>query len=228
MAEYEACHIVLPVIVPCLEPKRCLIWILNSESSNSIKPFHSLFPYQNLCLHSAYCEWIRHLWGVTSWVTQLLILIVSTTTIYLGCYSTNFLCQDMQNSTTKIGHCRGTCNKEGNKAGDIKLQRKIKWKKHLKLGQLVNDSDPLSFAKTHEQFGIMCIPDVLWINCNFEGQVVHDTRTTSEEWLSITSIYPVKLHLASLRGKRTNIYEYLAAVQRTKFAVVPMHTTQEF
>ena len=34
--------------------------------------------------------------------------------------------------------------------------------------------------------------------------------------------------MASLGGKRTNIYEYLAAAQRTKFAVVPMHTTQEF
>ena len=36
------------------------------------------------------------------------------------------------------------------------------------------------------------------------------------------NIYPVKLHLASLRRKRTNIYEYLAAAQRTKFAVVLM------
>jgi len=108
------------------------------------------------------------------------------------------------------------------------LQAKIKWKKHPKLGQLFNESDPLSFVQTHEQFGITRIPDILRIKCNFDGQVVHDPRTTSEEQISITSIYPVKLHLASLRGKRTNIYEYLAAAQRTKFAVVPMHTAQEF
>jgi hypothetical protein len=31
-----------------------------------------------------------------------------------------------------------------------------------------------------------------------------------------------------LKEKRTNIYEYLAAAQRTKFSVVPMHTIQEF
>ena len=92
-------------------------------------------------------------------------------------------------------------------------------------GQLFNESDPLSFAQTHEQFGIMCIPDILWIKCNFYGQLVHDPRTTSEH---IARIYSVKLHLASLRGKRTSIYEYFAAAQRTKFAVVSRHTTQEF
>jgi hypothetical protein len=86
------------------------------------------------------------------------------------------------------------------------LQAKIKWKKHPKLGQLFNESNPLSFLQTHEKFGI-----ILRIKCNFDGQVVHDPRTTSEEQSSITSIYPVKLHLGSLKGKRTNIYEYLAA-----------------
>ena len=106
---------------------------------------------------------------------------------------------------------------------------KIKCKKHPKLWvgfrQLFNESDPLNFAQTHEKFGIMCIPDVLPIKCNFYGQLVHDPRTTSED---ITRIYPVKLHPASLRGKRTSIYEYFAAAQRTKFAVVSRHTTQEF
>ena len=33
--------------------------------------------------------------------------------------------------------------------------------------------------------------------------------------------------MASLRRKRTNIYEYLAAAQKAKFSVVPMHITQE-
>jgi hypothetical protein len=31
-----------------------------------------------------------------------------------------------------------------------------------------------------------------------------------------------------LKEKRTNIYEYLAAAQKIKFSVVPMHTSQEF
>jgi hypothetical protein len=31
-----------------------------------------------------------------------------------------------------------------------------------------------------------------------------------------------------LKGKRTNLYEYLAAAQRTTYSVLPMHTTQEF
>lgn len=60
-----------------------------------------------------------------------------------------------------MGHHRGTHNKEGHKAGGVRLQAKIKWKKHPKLGQLFNELDPLSFAQTHEQFGITCIPDVL-------------------------------------------------------------------
>ena len=41
------------------------------------------------------------------------------------------------------------------------------------------ETNPPSFAKTHEQFGITHIPDVLQIKCNFNGQV-HDPRTTEE------------------------------------------------
>ena len=48
-------------MVPCLEPKRCLIWVLNSESSNSIRLCHSLLPFQNLCLYLTYCICPR--WG---------------------------------------------------------------------------------------------------------------------------------------------------------------------
>ena len=136
---------------------------------------------------------------------------------------------NMQNGIKKRGHHRGTHNKKEHKAGGARLQAKVRWKKHPKLwdgfGQVFNESNPLSYAQTHEQFGIMCIPDVLWIKCNFYGQLVHDPRTTSED---ITRIYPVKLHLASLRGKRTSIYEYFTAAQRTKFAVASRHTTQEF
>jgi hypothetical protein len=35
----------------------------------------------------------------------------------------------MQSSTEKIGCCRGTHDKEGHKAGDVRSQTKIKWKK---------------------------------------------------------------------------------------------------
>ena len=48
-----------------------------------------------------------------------------------------------------------------------------------KLGQLFNESNPLSLAQTYEQFGIAHIPDVLQIKCNFNGQA-HDPRTTEE------------------------------------------------
>ena len=68
-------------MVPCLEPKRCPIWVLNlvlnSESSNSIRPCHNLLPFQNLCLYPAYCEWIGIFKVWHHIATQLLILIVS-------------------------------------------------------------------------------------------------------------------------------------------------------
>ena len=116
-------------------------------------------------------------------------------------------------------------NKEMHKVPDCK--QKSNGRNNSSFGELFHESDPLSFAQTHEQFCIMCIPDMLVISIkhNFYGQLVHDPRTTSED---ITRIYPVKLHPASLRGKRTSIYEYFAAAQRTKFAVVSRHTTQEF
>ena len=53
-----------------------------------------------------------------------------------------------------------------------------------------NESNTLSFAQTHMQFGIMHIPDAFQIKSNFDGlQVVHDPRTT-EEQLSIASNLP--------------------------------------
>jgi hypothetical protein len=42
-----------------------------------------------------------------------------------------------------------------------------------------------------------------------------------------SNVFPVKLHLGTLSGKRTNIYDYLASAQHTKYAVVPIHTSGE-
>ena len=50
---------------------------------------------------------------------------------------------------------------------------------NLKTWAAFNESNPLSFAHTHEQFGITHIPDVLQIKCNFNAQV-HDPRTMEE------------------------------------------------
>ena len=36
-----------------------------------------------------------------------------------------FSLSNLQDSTIKIGHCKG---KEGDKAGDVRLQKKMKWK----------------------------------------------------------------------------------------------------
>jgi hypothetical protein len=41
------------------------------------------------------------------------------------------------------------------------LEKVLEWKKHPNLGQLFNESNPLSFVQTHDQFGITYIPDVL-------------------------------------------------------------------
>jgi hypothetical protein len=40
------------------------------------------------------------------------------------------------------------------------LEKVLEWKKHPNLGQLFNESNPLSFVQTH-QFGITYIPDIL-------------------------------------------------------------------
>jgi hypothetical protein len=46
--------------------------------------------------------------------------------------------------------------------------------------------------------------------------------------LKLSHIYPMGLHLSHLRGKRKDVYTYLANAQRTKFAVTPVHTQMEF
>ena len=38
----------------------------------------------------------------------------------------------------------------------------------------------------------------------------------------------MRLHWSTLSGKRTNFYTYLATSQKIKYAVVPIHTEEEF
>jgi hypothetical protein len=68
----------------------------------------------------------------------------------------------MQNNTTKMCCHTGTHNKEKNKAGGVKKGAGMEEtsKAWVQLGQLFNESNPLSFVKTHEQSGITYIPDI--------------------------------------------------------------------
>ena len=89
----------------------------------------------------------------------------------------------MQNNTTKIGHHRGTCNKERNKAGGVRKgagrKKRMQLVEFQNLGSFSINQILLALQKTHEQFGMTHIPDVLQIKCNFNGQF-HDPRTTEE------------------------------------------------
>ena len=87
---------------------------------------------------------------------------------------------------------------------------------------------PSSFQQTHEQFGISRIPETLRIKYNFDGQAVEDPRTVSQNALNLVSIYPMRLHWSTLSGKSTNFNIYLATAQQSKYAVVPIHTEEEF
>ena len=44
--------------------------------------------------------------------------------------------------------------------------------------------------------------------------------------LNLVSIYPIRLHWPTLSRKKTNFYTYLAAAQKSKYAVVPIHTEE--
>ena len=88
------------------------------------------------------------------------------------------------------------------------------------------NSDPLSFAQTEEQFGISKIPTALRIACDFGGP--EPAIPFQDSALMISHIYPTQLHLSKLKGTRADIYTYLASAQKTKFAVTPLHTNEEF
>ena len=73
----------------------------------------------------------------------------------------------------------------------------ILWKQQPKLKQTFSEIDPLSFQQTHEQFGILWVPDTLRIKYNFDGQAVEDPRTVSQNALNLSSVYPMRLHLSN-------------------------------
>ena len=131
----------------------------------------------------------------------------------------------------------GKANKPGHKAGGAragagrkKLQADITWTEIPHERQTFHYSDPLNFQQTQEQFGITQIPDAIRIQCNFDGLPVIDPITVSEDTsLSLShAMYPTKLQLSTLDGKRTDIYNYLSAAQKTKYAVTPIHTREEY
>ena len=54
-------------------------------------------------------------------------------------------------------------------------------------------------------------------------------NTTEDTSLSLShAMYPTKLQLSTLDGKRTDIYNYLSAAQKTKYAVTPIHTREKY
>ena len=70
--------------------------------------------------------------------------------------------------------------------------------------KVLHYSDPLNFQQTQEQFGITQIHDAIRIQCNFDGLVVIDPITVSENTsLSLShAMYPTKLQLSTLSGKK--------------------------
>ena len=90
---------------------------------------------------------------------------------------------------------------------------------------IIQETDPMAFVQTQEQFGITCIPPIIWIANDFLGPEI------SLDSVSVTSNYIVhltNLHLSKLHGKQNDVYTFLANAQGTKYAVTPIHTKDEF
>ncbi|KAJ7802716.1 hypothetical protein B0H13DRAFT_1931720 [Mycena leptocephala] len=109
----------------------------------------------------------------------------------------------------------------------VRMQGDIPWKYTWNSPLLFNDCNPFDFPQTKEQFGITRIPDTLRIQGNFDGAPVLDPVAAEDVTLPFYKVFRLKLQLGTLSGKRTNIYECLAAAQHTKSAVVPIHTPEE-
>ena len=109
-----------------------------------------------------------------------------------------------------------------------KLCADISWKSKPPERHMFYDTDPLSFAQTEEQFGILAIPANLRITSNLTGASVVTPPQERELSLQVANIYPTELRLSRLRETRGNAYEYLAAAQKTLYAVTPIHTKEEF
>ena len=111
------------------------------------------------------------------------------------------------------------------------LRSDIIWIKKPSDNSRQQDTDPLQFSQTEEQFGIGNIPPMLRIQNDFAGPefVAPEEQYQNPGTLPrLSLIYPMKLHLSHLQGKRKDVYTFLATAQQTKFAVTPVHTSAEF
>jgi len=108
------------------------------------------------------------------------------------------------------------------------LRGDICWISKPVTGAIFTSTDPLKFCPTHEQFGITKIPGALRLQYDFNGPDLTDHFTASYgSHLNLLSIYPIQLHFSRLKGKRKDVYSYLAAAQHVRFAVTPVHTKNE-
>ena len=85
--------------------------------------------------------------------------------------------------------------------------------------RLLQDTDPLDFAPTTERFGIAAIPPMTRIANEF---FAHPNTNVQIDFASN------RLWLSKLIGKRKDNYAFLALAQQTKYAVIPLHTEDEF
>jgi len=84
------------------------------------------------------------------------------------------------------------------------LMGDIAWSKTILPSCGYEETDPLQFAQTSEQFGIVDIPLTLkTLYDHNRSEII--TSDTEFEWPGIhprlSHIYPMKLHLSHLRGK---------------------------
>ena len=83
-----------------------------------------------------------------------------------------------------------------------KLRADINWKCKPAICLAGQDTDPLDFPQTEEQFGITCIPSTTCLQCEFNGSAVISSSDGLQDFSpSISCIYPLQLHLSKLKGK---------------------------
>ena len=80
-------------------------------------------------------------------------------------------------------------------------------------------TDPLDFAPTRERFGIASIPPITRIANEF---FAHSNTGPQVDFSSN------KIWLSKLISKQKDNYAFLAFAQQTKYAVIPLHTEDEF
>ncbi len=102
-----------------------------------------------------------------------------------------------------------------------KLRADISWTASpiVSSSRLLQDTDPLDFAPTRERFGIAAIPPMTRISNEF---FAHPNTNLQVDFTSN------KLWLSKLIGKQKDNYAFLAFAQQTKYAVIPLHTVDEF